>query len=257
MIVDAIVIAGGENSEALKKVSQVEKEALTPICGEVMVKYVTNVLEKSPLVNKIVLVGPVEELKRKYSEEEEIILTDPGSTGLKSVLKGLEHVDKGKMLLISTGDIPLLSVEAVEEFLSSCKEKKADVIYSVISKEICEKKYPEVKKTFVKLKDGAFTGGNLFLVNPDIIKECVRKGEEIVRLRKNPLALAYNFLGIKFLIKFLFQSISINEIEEKFSSLLGVRGACVISNFPEIGLDVDKPSDLKLVEKVLKDTASC
>lgn len=257
MIVNAIVIAGGESSESLKKVSQTEKEALIPICGEIMVKYVTNVLKKSPFIDKIVLVGPVEDLKEHYSQEEVIKLAESGSTALESVLKGLEYVGKDKMLLISTGDIPLLSVEAVEDFLSSCEEKEAEVFYAVISKETCQKKYPEVEKTFVKLKDGAFTGGNLFLVNPDVVEECARKGEEIVRLRKNPLALAYNFLSFKFLIKFLFKSVSISEIEDKFFNLLGAKGACVISSFPEVGIDVDKPEDLKLVEKILKGEADC
>jgi len=45
--------------------------------------------------------------------------------------------------------------------------------------------------------------------------------------------------------------VSLREAEEKASDLLGIAGMVVVTTFPEVGVDVDKPCDLELVIKVL------
>ena len=44
-----------------------------------------------------------------------------------------------------TGDIPLLTPEAVDDFLSRCQGVSADIYYSIVSKEANEAAYPGVK----------------------------------------------------------------------------------------------------------------
>ena len=47
-------------------------------------------------------------------------------------------------------------------------------------------------------------------------------------------------------------SLRVTEIESRVEEIVKVKGAGVISLFPEIGVDVDKPSDLELVRAILK-----
>lgn len=255
MKVDAIVLAGGQNDRELKDFSQVANEALIPIGNTVMVDYVVSALKKCSSVDKIVVVGPVEELEKYYKRDSSVKLVPPGKNAIESVLNGLKHISMDKMLLISTGDIPLLTPEAVEDFLHSCSKRDADLFYSIVSKENSEKKYPGVERTYVKLKDGTYTGGNIILANPRTVEKYAYKGQKFVELRKKPLALS-RLMGFRFILKFLLKSLSLSETEERFSELLGFKGVGIISQYPEVGIDVDKPSDLKFVKKALESKAS-
>ena len=74
---------------------------------------------------------------------------------------------------------------------------------------------------------------------------------QAVAMRKNPLKLS-RLLGIKFIVKFLFNRLTLAEIEERVRLILGFRGVGVVSPYPEVGIDVDKPQDLALVEESFK-----
>ncbi|NLL17815.1 MAG: hypothetical protein GX262_02185 [Clostridia bacterium] len=73
-------------------------------------------------------------------------------------------------------------------------------------------------------------------------------------LRKSPLALC-RLIGPMFIMKYLLHRLSLREVELKFSRLLGIEGYGIISNYPEIGIDVDKPSDLEFVRQILVGTS--
>ncbi|HBG17165.1 MAG TPA: hypothetical protein DDW93_10325 [Firmicutes bacterium] len=75
--------------------------------------------------------------------------------------------------------------------------------------------------------------------------------QQAIALRKHPLKLC-RLLGIKFLFKLMTGSLRVTEIESRVEEIVKVKGAGVISLFPEIGVDVDKPSDLELVRAILK-----
>jgi len=54
------------------------------------------------------------------------------------------------------------------------------------------------------------------------------------------------------LLKFLTRSLTIAEAEQKASMLLGrIKGVVVVSKYPEVGVDVDKPDDLALALRTL------
>lgn len=250
MKIDAIVLAGSSNNGPLREYSSVSNEALIPIGNRIMVDYVISALQNAQSIGQIVVVGPVAELKEYYKEEGEFILAPAGQTAVESFQNGLAHLNPQGHVLVTTGDIPLLKPEAVESFIAKCAPFDADVYYPIVSKEVNEKYYPGVKRTYVALKEGTFTGGNIFLVNPQIVPHCVAKGEELVQLRKSPIALSRQ-IGFCFVLKFLCRMLSLEETEARFSELLKLKGKAVIMDYPEIGIDVDKPSDLELVRKVL------
>lgn len=249
MKVDAVVLAGGLNQEHLQQCSNVTLEALIPIGDRIMVDYVIGALKASQVVNKIAVVGPVEELQKIY-QEKDLILCPPGKTVINSVLQGLDALQPEGRVLVCTGDIPLINREVVDDFIGKCDREDIDLYYPVVPKEANDAKYPGVQRTYITLREGTFTGGNMFLVNPQIIAACAQKGEQLVRLRKSPLALSRQ-IGLLFILKFLLKVLSLQETEQRFSQLLGIKGKAVICHYPEVGIDVDKPSDLELVRKVL------
>jgi hypothetical protein len=107
-----------------------------------------------------------------------------------------------------------------------------------------------VKRTYIHFKEGIYTGGNLFLLNPWIVEPCAPKVEKFIAYRKNPIKLA-GLLGWSFVFRFFTKSLSLSELETKVSGLWGIKGRVVIAPYPEIGIDVDKPSDLQLARAAL------
>ncbi|MEQ8237081.1 MAG: hypothetical protein ABRQ23_09900, partial [Syntrophomonadaceae bacterium] len=126
----------------------------------------------------------------------------------------------------------------------------ADVYYPITSRAVNERKFPGVRRTYVKLKEGVFTGGNLFLLRSQVIPACVEIGEKLVARRKNPLAIAQLF-GLGLVLSYLLGRLSIKQAEKRFYKVSGVRGKGIISPYAEVGVDVDKPDDLKLAQKFL------
>ena len=242
---DAIILAGGEKRKQLFHLSHQPYEALIEIAGQPMVTFVANALAACGSVNRIFIVGPEAALKECEFPPQTTILAG-GRTIMETIqigMKALGHRDK---TLVATADIPLLTAEAVNDFLIQCSKIDADFYYPIVSKEINERRYPSTRRTYVRLREGTFTGGNIFLVNPGIVSRSLTVANQIIENRKRPLALC-KILGWTFIIKFLTGTLCLAEVEKRVSELLCLRGAVVHSRFPELGIDVDKPSDLELV----------
>lgn len=109
---------------------------------------------------------------------------------------------------------------------------------------------PGVVRTYARLREGVFTGGNIFMIRVAVVDRCLAVARKLVANRKSVLAQARLF-GFNILWKFITRRLTIPDVEARFQDLLGVRGKAIISEYAEIGVDVDKPSDLKLAEKWL------
>lgn len=250
---NAVVLAGSPNTGPLKDCSRAKNEALIKIGSRYMVEYVVETLLQSSLIGIIVVVGPQKELSRVFKHSR-IIVAEGGGTAVESLLAGLRHIESDAPVLIATSDIPLLTVEAVEDFFNLCRTRAADVCYPIVPREAIEETLPGVERTYVTLQEGVFTGGNLFLVNPSVVSKCAELAQVIVNLRKSPFRLC-QLMGLKFIIKFLLKKLTLPEVEEKVSDLFGITAVAVITRYPEIGVDVDKPSDLAVVSACLGKTA--
>jgi CTP:molybdopterin cytidylyltransferase MocA len=257
VMVNAVVLAGRTNNGKLKNCSPVSHEAIIPIAEKPMVLYVVEALLNAPRVNQVVVVGPKKELA-DYLNTNRISLVSAGQDMLENVQIGLASCPKTRYILIVTSDIPLLTAAAVEDFFNQCEGLSyADLFYPVISREAIKNYFTalniplsRVHRTYVNLKDGVFTGGNLVLLNPAVFSRCLEKGLPFVEARKSPLKLS-RLLGAGFLWRFLLRQVTLAEATQQVSQLLNIKGAVIKSSFPEVGIDVDKPADRTLVREIL------
>lgn len=243
---DAIILAGGENSKYLSKFSPQPYEAMIEIAGKPMVSFVAQALSASQNVDRIFVVGPVKELSR-CDFPDNVFIVESGATIIETIKFGIKALGHQRKVLFVTADIPLLTAEAINDFLTQCAKVDADLYYPIVKREVNNKCYPGNKRTYVRLKEGTYTGGNIFLVNPAIVPQCTVVADRIIENRKNPFKLAC-ILGWKFVFQFIFGTLSLIEVEKRVSELLGITGAVINSEYPELGIDVDKPSDLELVK---------
>ena len=214
-----------------------------------MVRIVLDVYRQIDEIGRIVLVGPEKELSFLQENYPIDILPESDSLMGNLVLAG-HFFKKENYLLIGCVDTPLLSTDAVMDFIKQCRPLDCDFYYPIVEKEASERAFPGEKRTFISLKEGTFTGGNLFMVNPAYIEPLAPIVEKFLEYRKNPIKMV-SLLGAGFVFSYLMKQLSISQLEERVSNLLRIKVRAVISSYPEIGFDVDKPSDLALVRKKL------
>ncbi|MGI5839257.1 MAG: NTP transferase domain-containing protein [bacterium] len=242
-MVNAVILAGAPNNGPLRDSSPAANEALIEIYGRPMLDYVVGALNASSQIGRMVIVGPPADFAGLYPGA---MLVESGSSILENIRRGVDALATREKILVLTSDIPLLTPEAINDFLARCGEREADFYYPAVRRDISETRFPGVKRTYVALKNGTFTGGNIFLLDPAIIPRSLRQAEQFIKMRKKPLQLA-RLLGLGFILKFVTRTLTVAEAEKRVSQLFKLRAAAVISPYAEIGVDVDKPSDLALV----------
>lgn len=249
-MVNVVLLAGAANNGPLKDVSPATNEALIEIGNKPMVQYVIDGLRQSSQIGRILLCAPPGELEPHVKGDGLEFIPAQGGI-IENFMAACKYLPKDQPILIATCDIPLITGEIIDGFLQLCRQKEADLHYPIVEKSVGEQKYPLVKRTYVQLQEGTFTGGNLFLCNAAMVDEAAPKVKRFLDYRKSPLKLA-GLLGWTFLIRYLLlKNLKMHELEAKISDMLGIRGAVVVCPWPEVGIDVDKPSDLQLARAVL------
>lgn len=219
-----------------------------------MVAYVLAALRACDEVDRIVVVGPLELAGVVTTPGVEI--APCGDSMIDNIRIGVTSLEaRGKVLLV-TSDIPLIDGVAIRDFLERCHGNgQADLYYPIVSKEVNERDYPGVRRTYVRLQEGVFTGGNLILLESAIVDSCPELLGRAIALRKQPLQLA-RLLGGRCFARLVCSKLSIDEIEARVERMLGFRGRAVVSEYAEVGIDVDKPSDLELAQRILAERAN-
>jgi len=252
---DAVVLAGGESSGELRKIAPYDNEALIIIGKYPMIYYIYHALRQSALVDRIVVSGPVDSLRSLLPRDDRLYFVPGGENAVASFKQAADFLKEqgiGENLLILPADIPFITAEAIDDFIGRSQETEAEFYYSITRREVNEEKFPGVKRTYVKLQDGVFTGGNLFILRSQAIDRVLDLACQLVQRRKNPIAMGKLF-GLGLVFKYLFGRLSIAMVEKRFQEMMGIRGRAIISPYAEVGVDVDKPSDLELAHRYLSD----
>lgn len=249
MLVDGVVLAGRYNTGRLQAVSGAKLEAMIEVQGRALVEYVITAMTTSGKVGNIIVVGPPRELAPVLRDG--VIAVEPAGDVLTNLRRGLSHARSGQVL-VCTSDLPLLSPESIQDFLRRCQEAPgADFYMPVVSAQVAQGAYPEMQRTYGRLREGSFTGGNIFLMKAHLPEAAWAKAEEFVKNRKNVLRLA-SLLGPVYVFRMLVCRPSIPQLERRVEQLLGIRCRAVLTPYVELVVDCDKESDLRVVEAVLQ-----
>jgi hypothetical protein len=239
------VVLGGGRDDPFAQAFGVPVKSLIPIQGAPMAAYVLRALRDSGRVGRIVYVGPTSPALEGLFD---LNVQDRG-TMLENLELGLAALPASERVLVATADVPLLTAESVRDLLM--RDPGAGLVYPIIPMTISEARFPGGKRTAARAREGRFTGGNLFLLEPRLVTQFMPRLKQAIRHRKNPLALAW-LIGLPVLVKFLLGSLTLRELEERVSRILGVDARLLITDHAEIGFDVDKSDDLEVAVRALK-----
>jgi len=246
---DAIVLAGAPAEAGMTPMAGYTSRGMVEVAGKTMLQRLVDALKESGQVERIIVVGDA-------AAKGVDTVVPPAGGFLENIMLGLEHAGPGRYVLVSSCDIPLVSPEAIADFVTRAVETGGDFCYPIIPREDCLAKYPRMARTYLKLREGTFTGGNMVLVSP----EFMRRNEETIgraySARKNVFALA-GMIGFGVLVRAALSQLlwpgllSIAHLERSVGRMLGGEVRAVITPYAEIGEDVDKLSDLQEVERLL------
>lgn len=241
----AVVLAGDNEDHKIKQGSVIPNKAFVKINGRYMVSYVLDCLKETKGLAEVAIIGPEDGLR---SVDENVCIIPQRGDMVANVISAADIFQDG-WLLLSSCDIPLLTPEAVEDFLANCQG--AEMYYPLVPKADCDRVFPEMQRTWVKLRDGMYTGGNLLLIKTSMVHTAATPAGIFFTARKSPGQLA-RLIGVGTLLKLVFKMLTVSELEEKMAKILGLSCKAVLTSYPEIGTDVDKESDYNLISAKLK-----
>lgn len=235
-MIDAIVLAG-------KELSYMEFN------NRPMVLYVIEVLLEVKEIQRIVIVGDSNKLNNLKNRVYKVV--ESGESFAMSARSGGEALDMVNDFIVLSSDIPLISKDAIEDFIKKSKETKGEFIYPLIRKENILKKYPSMKRSYFKIKEGTFTGGNIAYLKKEGYDKGIGYLEDLYKYRKNSFKLAKMF-SLSGTIGLILGILTINYIQNKLYKITNIKSFAIISDYVEIACDVDKDSDIEMIKEILK-----
>jgi len=244
--VDAVVLAGGDGAVID---AAVRIKGLVPVAGKPMVEWVVDALRASELVGSVAVVVPTAENLGAWVDKTDKIVVSNGRF-VDNAIAGVDSFRNDRCVLVTTGDLPALTAEAVDDFIVQSLERNADFSYPLVRKDDMLEQFPGSERTFVKIRGGQVTGGNMMVISPRLVKEAREIGQRFFDTRKSPLKMA-RVVGVPFIFKMAIGTLDPADVEAKLGELLGGTCSAIYTRFASIGADVDKPVDVIVSERVL------
>jgi CTP:molybdopterin cytidylyltransferase MocA len=242
------VLAGnGKTEEAFRASEGVAHRALAEVGGRSMLATVLAALQESGRVARVVLIaGP--ELGEMDGIDQRLA---PGPGLVENILQGMRACKEADYVLLTTADLPFLTGEAVADLIAKGIESGGGFCYPAIKKEENERRFPGMRRTYARLADGVFTGGNLFLTRPTVLLAQEERMRYAYAARKQPWKLSLIF-GLSFLWRLYRGTLTLAQLEARASTIFGVPVRVLILPYPELGADVDRPEDLEAARRLAK-----
>ena len=244
---DALILAGGATPPELFDATAESERAVICVAGKPMISHVYESLVPVTPVTKIIAVSTPRALEILPDSVQKIASGDKMTANLFAGLRAAQS----EQVLVVTGDGPLCTPRTWMQFLDGAAVNLLDAAYAVVREEHVEKQFPGARRTYARFCDGAFTGGNAFLVPRSRLEALENLIETAFAARKNPLGLA-KILGIGFIFKAATKRLHVWEAEAKVSQILGCKAGRVEVPDASIAFDVDKPEDLRVAESFLR-----
>jgi GTP:adenosylcobinamide-phosphate guanylyltransferase len=248
-MLDAVVLAGGEDTGEIVVATGVAHRPLLEVAGRPLVQRVLAALRGATSVARVALVAP-QPVQQVVGDEAVDLRVEAGDSFVDNLHRGVEATDPGSdAVLLVSGDLPLLTAPAVNDLVEQSAAAPADAVYPIIPRESCERVFPGARRTYVKLREGIYTGGNAMVLKRDFVALRRQLIDRLYASRKNPVKLAGMF-GLGFILGLLLGRLTLPQLEARAGEIVGGRVRAIISTYPELGFDVDKLEDLDLARQV-------
>ena len=239
----ALISAGGfpKPEESLYNITQGRNKALIDLCGKPMIQWVLDALSGSALIDQVIIVGLPSNIS--LTCKHPLTLIENQGEMIENIRAGAEEILKqdptSQITLLISSDIPAITSEMIDWMVKTVEGQPYDVFYSVVERKVMEKRYPESRRTYTRLKDIELCGGDVHALRPSIAIRNNPLWDRILAARKNPLKQAW-LVGIDTLFFLITRQMNLEKAAIFLSKKLGIKGKAVVLPFAEMGMDVDK-----------------
>jgi len=249
-----VALAGGLLESDFRRAGyDVPNKAYLPVDGEVMLVRVLRALRGARSVTQV---RCVTQARAAATEPPVAALCDaviePGYDLISSVIAGFEGLGDEERVLVVATDLPLLTPAAVDHFTERIEQiAPLDIAYGFVERRLHERRYPHVRHTWVRLREGTFCGAGISMIRAGSVRRVETVLREFVAARKSPAKMASLFSPL-LALKILFGQVGVAELEHRASELTGLVCRGVICPDPEVAVNIDRLQDLKTVKAILR-----
>jgi GTP:adenosylcobinamide-phosphate guanylyltransferase len=233
-----------------------EAKALIPVAGEPMLARVVRALADAPQIARIIIMAQdasalvADPAVAKAAGDTRIDARRSGRTISGSVLDAVNDPAIGLPVLVTTADNVMLTPATIAEFLTGAGA--GDVGVAMVERGNLEGAVGPNRRTWLTFRDGAFTGANLFALTGPSAVNALRFWERVEQDRKSVPRLAAHF-GPVLMVQLLMRRLTLAAAIAAAGRKLGASAAPVLLSDGRMGVDVDKPEDHALAERLLAD----
>lgn len=253
--ISAVILTGGRDlHNPLLAGSGVNSKVLLPVYGKPMLVWLYDTLAKSSYKPPIFLSTQDPEIEAlEFSGPRKIVSNEDKAVG--SFFRALHEVDTDRWVLLVSGDHVLLTPEMVDYFIRECLERDLVLGAAVVGRQTVNREYPNSKRTYFHAKGESYSGGNMYLVNKHLFIGNQKVMETIDNNRKKPWKSVF-MLDPWTMLKILTRQLTMHQVADVASKLIGCKSGVVEMPFAECCMDVDKQSDLEIAEGILAKRAA-
>jgi GTP:adenosylcobinamide-phosphate guanylyltransferase len=249
---NALVLAAGRGpDDPMAKAHGVARKCEVPVDGVAMLKRVAATLSSHRSISNVVVSIEKEITMREILGGVGALFVQSSQSAPASVLAAIGAGPAKYPLLVTTADHPLLTDAMIEHFLKEADSSNADLCVALARDRVILDAYPEAKRTFLKFGRDRVSGCNLYALRTEHALEAVKLWNSLDEARKQPWRLIAAF-GPGALLRFAFGLLTLESAFELGSRKLGIVAKPILMPFAEAAIDIDKPADLELAEKILK-----
>ncbi len=242
----AVVLAGSRpGRDPLADHFGKKRKAMVRVADKPMLVHVVDTLKNSAQVHSIVVLS--DRIARTQAKLDGARVVKTGQ-GISASLIGLiESGEADFPILVTTADHVLLTPQMVDAFLAAAS---GDLSVAMVEKSEYDRHFEGQKRTWIKLADGSWSGANLFALRSARVVPALRLWQRAEQDRKKARALFLHF-GPLLALRALTRTIGLRTALQKAGKRLGLEAHLVSMADAEAAIDVDKPADHALAERIL------
>ncbi len=251
---NAIVTAGGIPlpEDPLYAYTEGRSKAMIDVAGKPMIQWVLDALSAAQSVENVIIIGLTEKSGVRCRKPT-VFLPNQGRM-LANVVAGVEKSQQispaGDYVMIVSSDIPALRAEMVDWLTETAMQTHHDLYYGVVPRDVMEKRYPNSKRTWTRLKNLEVCGADINVIHVSMASEHLDTWEDLLGKRKSPFKQA-SVIGFDTLLLLLLRQLTIEDVVQRVMERIHVRGRAILWPYAEAGMDVDKPHQLEMMREDL------
>jgi GTP:adenosylcobinamide-phosphate guanylyltransferase len=249
----AVALAGGVLEPDFRRAGlDAVNKAYLRIGGSTMLERVLRALRSASTIGRIRCVTQPDAFGSAFGDDRTLCddIVTPGGDLIDSLLAGFAGVPDDEMVLVAATDIPLVTARALDAFVRSARGMECDLGYGCVRKEPHVAAYPQVRHTWVRLREGTFCGAGVSLIRAGAANRVASLLRSFAARRKSPLRLASLFSPF-LVVRVALGLVGIAELERRADELTGVRCRGIPSDEAELAVNVDRLEDLQAIDRIL------